>query len=75
MEALLALESGSFDLVCSDLRMPQMGGLELLTHLQQRWRDLPVIVITADSDVSEVVEAMQLGAVNYLVKPAAPQRT
>jgi len=72
VQALLALENGSFDLVCSDLRMAQMGGLELLSHLQQRWRDLPVIVITADSDVAEVVEAMQLGAVNYLVKPAAP---
>jgi DNA-binding NtrC family response regulator len=72
VQALLALENASFDLVCSDLRMAQMGGLELLAHLQQRWRDLPVIVITADSEVSEVVEAMQLGAVNYLVKPAAP---
>ncbi len=72
VEALVALENQAFDLVCSDLRMPRMGGLELIAHLRQRWRDLPVIVITADSDVGEVVEAMQLGAVNYLVKPAEP---
>ncbi len=69
VEALVQLEDHPFDLVCSDLRMPRMGGLELLSHVQQRWRELPVIVITADSDVAEVVEAMRLGAVNYLVKP------
>ena len=72
IEALVALEEESFDLMLSDLRMPKMGGIELAAHVQQRWNGLPVIVITADSDVSDVVEAMQMGAINYLVKPAAP---
>jgi two-component system response regulator AtoC len=72
VEALVALESRSFDLMISDLRMPRMDGLELVSRVRQRWPELPVIVITADSDVSHVVEAVQLGAVNYLVKPASP---
>jgi len=72
VEALLALESSTPSLVLSDLRMPEMDGLELVTHVKQRWPDLPVIVITADADVSLVVEAVQHGALNYLVKPAPP---
>ncbi len=72
IEALIALEAKPYDLVISDLRMPKMDGFELLSHLRQRWSELPVIVLTANSGVSDVVEAVQLGAVNYLVKPAAP---
>jgi DNA-binding NtrC family response regulator len=72
VKALSALEAGRFDLVIADLRMPRMDGFELVSHVAQRWPDLPVIVLTADSDVSNVVEAVQLGAINYLVKPASP---
>jgi two-component system response regulator HydG len=69
VEALIALEANRYDLVISDIRMPKMDGLELLAHLEQRWPALPVIVLTANSEISDVVEAVQLGAVNYLVKP------
>jgi DNA-binding NtrC family response regulator len=72
VEALIALEAEAADLVVSDLRMPVMDGLELLSHLVQRWPDLPVVMLTANSDVGDVVEAVQLGAVNYLLKPAPP---
>ena len=70
VEALIALETNPFDLVISDIRMPQMDGLELLSHMQQRWPALPAIMLTANNDISDVVEAVQLGAINYLVKPA-----
>ncbi|MFQ5417281.1 MAG: sigma-54-dependent transcriptional regulator [Myxococcota bacterium] len=72
VEALVALESGAFDLLIADLRMPRMDGIELVSHVRQRWPELPVVVVTADSEVSRVVEAVQLGAVNYLVKPVPP---
>ncbi|MFP6639018.1 MAG: sigma-54 dependent transcriptional regulator [Myxococcota bacterium] len=71
VEALIALETNPFDLVISDIRMPQMDGLELLNHMQQRWPALPAIMLTANDDISDVVEAVQLGAINYLVKPAS----
>jgi DNA-binding NtrC family response regulator len=70
IEALVALEASDYDLVISDIKMPKMDGLELLTHLGQRWPELPVIMLTANDQVKDVVEAVQLGAVNYLVKPA-----
>jgi DNA-binding NtrC family response regulator len=72
VEALLSLEQELPSLVLSDLRMPEMDGLELVAHIKQRWPEVPVVLITADADVSLVVEAVQHGAVNYLVKPAPP---
>jgi DNA-binding NtrC family response regulator len=73
VEALLALEKDSYDLVISDLDMPEMDGFELLQRVGQRWADLPVITVTALSDVSKVVEAVRLGAIDYLLKPAVPE--
>jgi len=72
VEALVELERGHFDLLISDLHMPEMGGAELMSHVSQRWPELPVIVITAASEVAEIVEIVQRGATDYLVKPAAP---
>jgi DNA-binding NtrC family response regulator len=57
------------DLVITDLKMPRMGGLELLNELQQSDPDLPVIVITAFGSVESAVEAMKAGAVDYITKP------
>ena len=72
VEALLALEAGTFDPVVTDLRMPSMDGFELLTHLGQRWPGMPAIVLSANEDPQDVIEAVRLGAVNYLLKPATP---
>jgi DNA-binding NtrC family response regulator len=71
-EALLAIDLRAPDAVVTDLRMPQMNGLELLDQIAPRWPGLPVILLTVDQDVETVVEAVQRGAVNYLVKPVAP---
>ena len=55
--------------IVTDLRMPDIDGMELLRRLQQRGIRLPVIVITGHGDVALAVEAMKLGAVDFLEKP------
>jgi DNA-binding NtrC family response regulator len=72
VEALLSMEGEVPALVISDLQMPVMGGLELLTHVKERWPDVPVVLFSVEEEIATVVEAVQRGAVNYLVKPVAP---
>ncbi|WP_432697593.1 nitrogen regulation protein NR(I) [Marinobacterium sp. YM272] len=57
------------DAVLSDIRMPGTGGLELLDHLQQLNPDLPIIIMTAHSDLDSAVASYQGGAFEYLPKP------
>ena len=58
--------------IVSDVRMPGMGGLALLTRLQQLDADLPVILLTGHGDVPMAVEAMREGAYDFLEKPFSP---
>ncbi len=68
-EALAAVEGNGFDVVVTDLRMPGIGGMELLRRLQARWPALPVIVLTAYGSIETAVSAMQAGAVDFATKP------
>ncbi len=68
-EALLLLQRECFDAVISDLQMPGIGGLELLTQVRQRYRHVAFLVTTGVDDVEIGVEAMRCGADDYLVKP------
>jgi len=68
-EALAVVEGESFDVVVTDLRMPGMGGMELLRRLQVRLPALPVIVLTAYGSIETAVAAMQAGAVDFATKP------
>ena len=68
-DALLQLKSGEPDVIISDIRMPGMGGLELLQRLREESPELPVIVITAHSDLDSAVAAYHGGAFEYLPKP------
>jgi DNA-binding NtrC family response regulator len=67
----LALEP--IDLVLLDLRMPGIGGMEVLRRLRATGNDVPVIVITAHDSVPNAVAAMKLGAVDFLAKPLTPE--
>jgi len=68
-EALQALQAAPVDLIISDLRMPVMGGIELLQSIRAQGLDTPVIIMTAYGTIESAVEAMKLGASDYIVRP------
>lgn len=61
------------DLVLTDMVLPGMDGLDLVSHIQELDRHLPVLVVTRMSGVPTAVEAMRRGAYDYIVKPVNPQ--
>jgi two-component system, NtrC family, response regulator AtoC len=68
-EALSLLRKGGIDLVVSDLHMPGMDGLRLLKKMNEESLQMPVIIVTAKGEVSSAVEAMKLGASDYIQRP------
>jgi len=66
---LQAFRADAVDLVLTDVRMPEMDGLELLARVKAMQPDLPVIMLTAHGTIDSAVEAMKLGAFDYLTKP------
>lgn len=66
---LMALERETPDVLVSDIRMPGIDGIELLNRVQQSAPELPVIIMTAHSDLDAAVNAYQKGAFEYLPKP------
>jgi DNA-binding NtrC family response regulator len=69
-QAAIGRISGTkFDLLISDLRMPKMTGMELLTEAKKVRPEMPVVLMTAFADVPTAVEAMKIGAFDYIQKP------
>jgi putative nucleotidyltransferase with HDIG domain len=68
-DALRVLETEPIDAVLSDINMPGMSGLELLTKVLPRFPSLAFLVVTGEEDVRVGIEAMKSGAEDYLVKP------
>ncbi|MBN2799558.1 MAG: sigma-54-dependent Fis family transcriptional regulator [Deltaproteobacteria bacterium] len=67
--AVSALEAAPFHLVVTDLKMPGMDGMEVLAWVRRNLPELPVILITAHGTVDNAVEALKLGAFDYITKP------
>ena len=67
--AVARLGAARFDLLITDLRMPKMTGLELLAEAKRLRPDIPVVLMTAFATVANAVEAMKLGAYDYIQKP------
>lgn len=72
-EAKKTLEKESFDILLSDLRLPDGDGIELLRWLEENSFSLPVIVMTGYAEIQTAVQAMKLGASDYISKPINPQ--
>ena len=68
-EALELARRNPVDLVITDLRMPRMDGITLLSRLREEGQEVPVIVITAHGTVESAVDAMKRGASDYLLRP------
>lgn len=67
--AVARLEEQDYALVITDIKLPGMSGLELLARIRVDWPEVAVIIMTAFSSISSAVEAMKLGAEDYIGKP------
>jgi len=68
-EALDVLSDGNVDLVISDLRMPNMDGIELMEEIRRKKIDTPFIFLTAYGEIESYMDLMNMGAFEYLNKP------
>ncbi|MCB9614157.1 MAG: response regulator [Sandaracinus sp.] len=68
-EAIAELDRGRFDLVLSDLKMPHVGGLELLEEMQRRQLKTKAVIMTGFGTIETAIEAMKRGAHDYILKP------
>jgi two-component system, NtrC family, response regulator HydG len=71
--ALKMMDEAYFDLVFLDVKMPDVGGLDILKSIKARYPDVMVVMITAFGSVENAVQAMKLGANDYLMKPFDPE--
>ena len=68
----LEQDLGQYDLLISDIRMPEMDGLQFLNEVRNRWPDLPVILMTAYGSLETTMDALRQGAWDYISKPFSP---
>ncbi|QWV05364.1 sigma-54 dependent transcriptional regulator [Pseudoalteromonas shioyasakiensis] len=72
-QAMILLKQNSYSLVVSDVQMGAMSGLDLLRSIKLNYPELPVLMMTAYATIDDAVEAMRLGAIDYMAKPFAPE--
>ena len=71
-EGIKMLEEESFDLVLTDLKMPNMDGIEVLGTIKEKWPKTDVVIVTGYQTVETAVKAIKLGAFDYIEKPFTP---
>ena len=69
LDALTKIESGSFDILIADIKMPGLTGIELLEKVKEKQIEIEVIIITGFGSIGSAVEAMKKGAIEYVTKP------
>jgi DNA-binding NtrC family response regulator len=72
-DALRQLDNQEFDLILLDIRLPGMDGLDVLRRVVKQHPDIPIVMVSAHGTVESAVEAMKLGAVDFIQKPFTPQ--
>jgi len=68
-EAIEIIDSKDIDLILTDLKMPEISGVELMEYVKGKSEDVPVIVMTAYASLNSAIEALRNGAYDYLIKP------
>jgi DNA-binding response OmpR family regulator len=68
-EALAKIEEIEFDAVVLDVMMPEMNGIEVLRRIKAKSPDLPIIILTGHADHKTLIQGMDMGAFDYLLKP------
>lgn len=71
-EGLDVLEEERFNLVLLDLKMPDIDGIDVLNTIKKKWPETKVVMITGYSTVDTAVQALRLGAFNFIEKPFTP---
>jgi len=74
IDALMQIAQGKFDLVLSDIHMPNLDGFQLLEQMNQKQIHIPVIFITGNHDENYDIKSQELGAVAYIEKPIQRKR-
>ena len=62
-----------FDLLLTDIRMPDISGLDVIRHVRARNKEIPIIIITGHGRSDTAINAMRLGAQGFLLKPFTPE--
>lgn len=71
-EALNFIRGNEYDLMFLDLNLPGMSGIELLLEVHKQFPHMPVLILTAHADLESAIQAVRLGARDYLIKPVEP---
>ena len=69
INALEAIKNNNYDLVLTDIMMPEMNGVDLLKQIKEVKPDVPVVMMTAYSTIDKILECDKLGASDYVTKP------
>ena len=68
-DAMELLHQGSYDVVLLDVKMPGLGGLEVIRKVKEKWPDLQVVMLTGHGSSQDAEKGMELGAFEYVMKP------
>jgi DNA-binding response OmpR family regulator len=72
-QGLAFLKTTNFDLAYIDIRMPKLAGMDMLKMIHAAYPNMPVVLFTAQPDLNSAVDALRLGATDYLLKPLRPE--
>ena len=73
-EAVHLLQAGAYDLTFLDIKLPDLNGIQLLPQLRSLYPDMPILILTAHASLDSAIDAVRLGARDYLLKPIDPEK-